>query len=163
MQVSRFTRLVARALVALLGAGLLVSIAPGLASAYPIVRCNVFVSPQTVHAGDTFRVWGNDPTPQVWKVTFNGTTQTFHGTSFSTTLRAPKPSHNEVLTLRVTCNGQNGLFSSAFRIQILAATQNGHGGNLPGTGGPSIWWLILGLLAGISGSILVWRGRRRLV
>lgn len=159
--------MIARALVALLGAGFFLTVAPGLASAapaYPIHHCNVTVTPPSgqVPAGGTFQVSGSYYISTNWTVQFNGQTRTFIGATFSTTLQVPKVTHNETLTLRVSCSAEPGGFS-AFRIQISAALLNGGGGkgHLPNTGGPSIWWLIAGALAGIIGSTLMWRGRRR--
>ena len=152
--------LVARALIAVLGAVAIVALAPAVTTAapkYPIVTCNVTIDPPSgiVKAGGTFTVSGTSMASQAWQVSFNGQTRTFHGKTFSTTFRVPTTAHDETLTLKVTCT--NG--KSLFQIQILGTGLGG--GHLPNTGGPSEWWLILAGLAGAIGSFLMWQGRRR--
>lgn len=162
-QRSRAAQVIARVLVALLGAGLFVAVAPSLATAapsYPIHHCDVTIKPASgvVKAGGTIQVSGSYYISTTWTVTFNGKTLTFTGKTFSTTLRVPKTKTDKAITLTVSCGNGN---TSAFSIQILGSSKGGGGGPLPNTGGPSVWWLILAGLAGVSGSYLMWRGRRR--
>ncbi|MGN6721965.1 MAG: LPXTG cell wall anchor domain-containing protein [Marmoricola sp.] len=154
--------MIARVLVAVLGAGLFVALAPSLATArpaYPPSHCTVTIKPASgvVKAGGTIQVSGSFVKSTTWTVTFNGKTRHFTGKTFSTTLRAPNTKTDETLTLTVSCGNGN---SSAFTIEVLGSGKGG-GGHLPNTGGPSVWWLIFAGLAGASGSFLMWRGRRR--
>lgn len=164
IQRSRTAQVIARVLVTILGAGFLVSLAPAVATAspaYPIVtHCHFTIDPPNgqVQAGGTFRVSGTSDVSTTFTASFNGETRNFSGTSFTTTFRVPKTKTSEKLTLRVSCTADAGQFT-LFNVQILGSG-TGHG-HLPNTGGPSIWWLILAAMAGVAGSFLMWRGRRR--
>lgn len=164
-QRSRTRMAIARALAAILGAVALVALAPAVATAapaYPIHHCDISIDPPNGHvkAGATFRVSGSYYISTNWTVSFNGTTRKFTGPRFTTTFRAPKTASNQTLTLSASCGNGN---HSLFQLEVLASglTAGGTGGQLPNTGGPSAWWLILAGLAGASGSFLMWRGRRR--
>jgi LPXTG-motif cell wall-anchored protein len=159
---SRATRAVVRALLAVLAAGFFAAALPAVATAapaYPIHHCDVTIKPASgvVKAGGTIQVSGSYYISTMWTVTFNGKTEHFTGKTFTTTLRAPLTKTDKTITLTVSCGNGN---TSPFTIQVLGSGTGG-GGHLPNTGGPSIWWLILAALAGVSGSILMWRGRRR--
>ena len=110
--------------------GLAASTAP--AQAYPAASCQIAVKPQHVQPGHSFTVSGHSDISEQWTVTFQGSSRSFVGSTFSTTLRAPATAGT--YRLGVSCSGANGSLAQQFGIQVASAAGSLTHGSLPNTG-----------------------------
>lgn len=147
---------------------LMASVVAGLAlqapaEAYPGTVCNLHVSPASgeITSGQTLTLTGSASTTTTWSVTINGVVHHFTGTTFTETYKAPTVAHKTVIGVTVTCTNSSGALTLRFRIVVdpFSLAGNGSGGHLPNTGGPSLWWLLVGIACALSGGFLAWRGR----
>lgn len=132
------------------------------AQAYPFTVCSVTISPSSLHvtSGQTYTLTGSSAVTTHWTVTINGVKHYYTGTSFTATYKAPTVTKRTVIGLSVTCTNSSGALTLRYRL-VVDPFAIGSGGHLPNTGGPSIWWLIVGLMAAISGAFMTWANRRR--
>lgn len=131
------------------------------AQAYPFTTCGVTVTPSSLHvtSGQRLTLTGTSSVSTKWTVTFNGVVHYYTGTTFTATYRAPTVTRRTVIGLTITCTNSSGSLTLRYRI-VIDPFATGAGGHLPNTGGPSIWWLIAGLMAALSGAFLALRNRR---
>lgn len=147
---------------------LLASVLAGLAlqapaQAYPGTVCSVHLSPASgeITSGQTLTLTGSSSATTRWTVTIQGVVHYYTGTSFTQTFKAPRVSRKTVIGVTVSCSNVSGALSLHYRIVIdpFSAAGSRSGGHLPNTGGPSVWWLLVGIACAVSGAFLAWQGR----
>ena len=173
----KFAATLAAALVALVS---LAGLAPS-AQAYPQPFLTLDASQTTVVSGHSFQLIAH-ATVKCDVLTINWNGQTFHrsGSSFSQKFTAPFVTTTTIIQATATCSFSSAAGTAGNSIvatQLMTNTAHkdvtvvpvkskgsGHGsggGNLPNTGGPSIGWLIAGILALLAGAAAMFAGRRR--
>ncbi len=172
---------------AVCGAGLLAFATTAPAQAYPDASITVEISDTTVFSGERFTVKAEANVDCDWTATFAGKKHTGSGVSFKTHFVAPHVKHKTVYKLTVSCSyatasggaaaPSRSSTSRSYDITVLPKKAQGgpnahgrsgaqpasahSGGFLPGTGGPFLWLLILGLVLVLAGTIIVRRRRAR--
>ncbi|MGN6161618.1 MAG: LPXTG cell wall anchor domain-containing protein [Marmoricola sp.] len=125
------------------------------AQAYPAASCSVKITPSSMElkSGQSLKLVGHSSTTTHWTVDFNGVTHYYTGTTFTASYVAPTVSTKTTVGLTVTCSSSAGSLTLHYRIVVdpytLPSTGSGH---LPNTGGPSIWWLIVGIALTLGGA-----------
>jgi LPXTG-motif cell wall-anchored protein len=161
--------------IAALGAALLVFGTAPAASAYPELTCTVDVSPQVLKPGQQFTVTGKaagvdstnhaiDPASVQWTFAWNGVTKTRSGSPASVKFTAPQVTRTKVIPLTVRSTSAAGDCVRHFDVTVLAAAAaapHAGGSGLPGTGGPTVWLLVAGLVLLLGGGGAVVSARRR--
>lgn len=159
-----------------LGAALLVLGTAPSASAYPDLSCQVTVSRQVLHPGQQFTVTGTTPVAvdaqnqQIadsaihWSFRWNGVTKTRTGRTASATFTAPRVTGTRHIPLTARNSNPVSDCVKHFDITVAAVTvsaPHGGGSGLPGTGGPTFWLLVAGLVLLLGGGGAALSSRRR--
>lgn len=170
-------------LVALVGFLATVALAPA-AQAYPDFRMDPVVSPTVVVEGHTFDASVSANADCDWAITFEGDVRTGHTaafTKFSTQYVAPDVDERTTYPVRFVCNYDDSTIVDSdaradraaqgirtLQVTVIplgegagSPTENPGSGSLPGTGGPSMLFLIGGLVLLLVGAGAVKYARSR--
>lgn len=132
------------------------------ADAYPATVCTVQISPASghLHSGQTLTLTGKSSTTTHWTVTINGVVHYYTGTTFTEHYTVPTVSHQTTIGVTVYCSNSSGALTRSYRIVVDPFSLPGGGsGHLPNTGGPSLWWLLAGLVLVLFGASLTFKPR----
>lgn len=167
---------VVRAFVAALTfliAGLgLVAVAPA-ASAYDSPLFSISIDNQTVVSGGKFTVTTKADVTCSWTQSFLDQSASGSGTSFAHTFIAPTVTQTTKYPVNASCGYSSVAGAAGHSLKIVDQVWTGqtfvtvtpagtlaNTGGLPNTGGPSIWWLVAGLMALLAGAGLLANSRR---
>ena len=135
------------------------------ADAYPGTVCSVQISPSSgqVHSGQILTLTGKASTTTKWTVTIGGVVHYYTGTTFTEQYKVPSVSRRTTIGITVYCSNSSGALALRYRIVddpfSLAGGGSAGSGHLPNTGGPSLWWLLAGLVFVVLGASLTSRHR----
>lgn len=169
-------KLASLVLVALIGVLVSVGFASS-AHAYPDAQQNLTVDRQVLYGGESFTASATSNVTCDWTLEWNGDSRDQTSEDFTTVYEAPVVTEITKIPLNGTClydsleeprlsakSAAVGTFEKTIMITVLpqsSAVSPPNDGDLPNTGGPNLWILIVGLASLAAGATVIVTAKRR--